>query len=108
MIAPYVNSFDFQLNITNKFYDAMSNGKPFITCLSGAITKIMNKYNIGITYDGDQISNLSEVLATIINDKNSLIKLGNNAQNLYQRQYTSKKVYSELVRDLIELCNYDS
>ena len=108
MIAPYVNSFDFQLNITNKFYDAMSHGKPFITSLSGAITKVMNEYKIGIKYDGDQISNLTEVLATIIDDRNSLIKLGNNAQHLYQQQYTSDKVYSELVRDLYELCKYDS
>jgi glycosyltransferase involved in cell wall biosynthesis len=108
MIAPYINSFDFQLNITNKFYDAMSNGKPFITCLSGAITKVMNKHSIGIKYDGDQISNLTEVLATIIDDKNSLIKLGNNARHLYQQQYKSSKVYSELVQDLYELCSYDS
>jgi glycosyltransferase involved in cell wall biosynthesis len=108
MIAPYVNSFDFQMNIPNKFYDAMSNGKPFITSLSGAITKVMNEYNIGIKYDGDQISNLTEVLATIIDDKNSLIKFGNNAHHLYRQQYTSNKVYSELVRDLYKLCNYDS
>ena len=108
MIAPYINSFDFQLNITNKFYDAMSNGKPFITCISGAVTKLIDKYDIGIKYDGDQVSNLAEVLATIINDKNSLIKLGNNARHLYVQQYKSNKVYSELVRDLYELCNYDS
>ena len=108
MIAPYLNSFDFQLNITNKFYDAMSNGKPFITCLSGAITKVMNENDIGIKYDGDKISNLTAVLATLIDDKNSLIKLGNNARHLYQQQYTSNKVYSELVRDLYELCKYDS
>jgi glycosyltransferase involved in cell wall biosynthesis len=96
------------MNIPNKFYDAMSNGKPFITCLSGAITKVMNENNIGIKYDGDQISNLTEVLATIIDDKNSLIKFGNNAHHLYRQQYTSNKVYSELVRDLYKLCNYDS
>jgi glycosyltransferase involved in cell wall biosynthesis len=108
MIAPYLNSFDFKLNITNKFYDAMSNGKPFITSLSGAITKVMNENNIGIKYDGEKISNLSSVLATLIDDKNFLIKLGDNARHLYQQQYTSNKVYSELVRELYELCKYDS
>ena len=68
----------------------------------------MNENNIGIKYDGDKISNLTEVLATIIDDKNSLIKLGNNARYLHQQRYTSNKVYSELVRDLYELCKYDS
>ena len=108
VIAPYVNSFDFQMNIPNKIYDAMSNGKPFITSLSGVITKLINEYKIGIKYNGEQISNLTEVLATIIDDKNSLIKFGNNARHLYRKQYTSNKVYSELVRDLYELCKYDS
>ena len=45
LIAPFHDFTDFNMSLTNKFYDAMSNGKPFITCLSGAITKVMNENN---------------------------------------------------------------
>ena len=45
-IAPYKNTFDFQLNIPNKFYDAMLHGKPIITSLTGEAENLLKNYKV--------------------------------------------------------------
>jgi len=107
VIAPYRDSFDFQLNITNKFYDAMAKGKPVITSLSGAIAKLFDQFEIGFKYDESRVENLMEILTHLVADTERLSKAGNNARNLFVKEFSGEQIYSELVSDLIKLAKHD-
>ena len=104
-IAPYKDTFDFQLNITNKFYDAMLHGKPIITSLTGAAGDLLNNYKIGINYNRNDVSDLTRVLSTLLKNSDVISNLSENAINTYINIYSSEIVYSELVSDLEKLSN---
>ena len=104
-IAPYKDTFDFQLNITNKFYDAMLHGKPMITSLTGAAEDLLKNYKMGIQYNRNDVSDLTRVLSTLLNNSSLIRNLSENAINTYTNIYSSEIVYSELVSDLETLSN---
>ena len=104
-IAPYKNTFDFQLNITNKFYDAMLHGKPIITSLTGAAEDLLINYKIGLQYNQKDILDLTQVLSNLLKNSNLISNLSDNAINTYRDIYSSNIVYNALVADLEELNN---
>jgi glycosyltransferase involved in cell wall biosynthesis len=104
-IAPYKDTFDFQLNITNKFYDAMLHEKPIITSLSGAVEDLLKNYKTGLKYNRNDISDLTHILSTLLTDSSLLKNLSVNAINTYTNIYSSEIVYQELVSDLENLSN---
>ena len=103
VVIPLRDTFDFKLNITNKFYDAFLNNKPILTSLSGSAESLINKYDIGFKFDINDISDLKNVLKSIINEKEQLITKGINARNLFENEYSYKEVYSRIVSNLERL-----
>lgn len=104
-IAPYKDTFDFRLNITNKFYDSMLHGKPMITSLSGAAEDLLKNYKIGIKYNQNDVLDLTHVLSTLLKNSELISNLSENAINTYTNIYSSEIVYSKLVSDLEKLSN---
>ena len=104
-IAPYRDTFDFQLNITNKFYDAMLHGKPMITSLTGAAEDLLKNYKVGLKYNQNDVLDLTRVLSTLLKNSDLISNLSENAINAYTNIYSSEIVYSELVSDLEKLNN---
>ena len=105
-IAPYKDTFDFQLNITNKFYDAMLHGKPMISSLTGATSDLLKSHHIGINYNRSDELDLTRVLSNLLKDLDLVSNLSENAINTYTNIFSSKIVYTELVHDLEKLSNY--
>jgi glycosyltransferase involved in cell wall biosynthesis len=104
-IAPYKDTFDFQLNVTNKFYDAMLHRKPIITSLTGAAEDLLKNYKIGIMYNRNDVPDLTRVLSSLLKNSDLISNLSENAINTYTNIYSSEVVYSELVSDLEKLSN---
>jgi len=104
-IAPYKDTFDFQLNITNKFYDAMLHGKPMISSLTGAADDLLKNHYIGINYNQSDELDLTHVLSNLLKDLDLVSNLSENAINTYTDIYSSEIVYNELVSDLEKLSN---
>jgi glycosyltransferase involved in cell wall biosynthesis len=104
-IAPYKDSFDFQMNITNKFYDAMLHKKPILTSLNGAAEDLLKDYKIGVKYNRQDVSDLTRVLSSLLKNPILIRDLSENAINTYMSIYSSEIVYSELVSDLEKLSN---
>ena len=104
-IAPYKDTFDFQLNITNKFYDAMLHGKPIISSLTGAANDLLKNHHMGINYNRSDELDLTRVLSNLLKDLDLVSNLSENAINTYTNVYSSEIVYSELVSDLEKLGN---
>ena len=103
VVIPLRDTFDFKLNITNKFYDAFLNNKPILTSLSGSAESLINKYDIGFKFDINDINDLKNVLKSIINEKEQLITKGNNARKLFETEYSYTEVYSRIVCNLERL-----
>ena len=101
MIIPYKNSKDFQLSLPNKFIDALSYGLPVISTLSGEVAKMINKYNIGISFGKSFNVTLIDALNILLNsDLNEIVK---NSKKIYSEKFIFENVYNNLANHLIKL-----
>ena len=50
VLAPYKLSPDFEKSLPNKFFDAMSHGKPIVTSIGGFGEGFINENRVGFTY----------------------------------------------------------
>ena len=66
---------------------------------------LLKNYKIGIKYNRNDVSDLTRVLSTLLNNSNLIRNLSENAINTYTNIYSSEIVYSELVSDLEKLIN---
>ena len=94
-LAPYRNTFDFQMSIPNKIIDSLYLGLPIITSLKGEVENLINKYNIGYFCDNDL--NWVDQIDSCINDSKKREKLSNNAKSLYKNKFNSDLVYGKFV-----------
>ena len=95
-LAPYRNTFDFQMSIPNKIFDSLYFGLPIITSLEGELEKLIKEYKVG--YFCDDIYSWSDQIKRCINDSRTREILSNNAKCLYEKKFTSELVYGEFVK----------
>jgi len=103
LIAPFHDFADFNMSLTNKFYDAMANGKGMLTTISGAAGDFIIEKKIGIKYFNSNVKSLIDVISRIDSDKNIIDNLSKNARNLYESEYSYSKIYGSLVNKLEKL-----
>jgi glycosyltransferase involved in cell wall biosynthesis len=100
-LAPFHDRSDFDMNITNKFYDAMRLGKPMLTSTSGVAGKLLKKHTMGEVYSVHHDEDLYKTLMELINDPFRLTQMEENARRTYEEKFDYKKVYGGIV-DLLE------
>lgn len=84
-------------NSPNKFFDAISTGKPIITNMDGWIGKLIEKYNIGFSIDPDNDNALMNAVNKMINmDKNKIIEMEINARKLAEEKFNSDNMVLQL------------
>lgn len=103
-LAPFHDRSDFDMNVTNKFYDAMRLGIPMITSTSGVAGKLLQKHNMGMVYSVNQEEDLYKTFESLITDPLRLIEMGQNARRTYEENFEYKKIYGGLV-NLLESLN---
>ena len=70
----------------NKFYEAMALGKPIIVCRGTGIDKIVEDNRIGVAINYNACEFYTE-LRRLINNPQLRKSMGENARNLYERDY---------------------
>ena len=95
-LAPYRNTPDFQMSIPNKVIDSLSFGLPIITSLKGELENIIKKYNVG--YFCDKNSTWADQIFSCINDPIKRDSLSYNSRKLYEKKFTSDRVYGKFVK----------
>lgn len=70
--APYNNTFDFQVNIPNKFAEYLFYGLPIIITSDGSMAEIVENNNIGIA--SRDIEKISEFILKLKTIKKSIKK----------------------------------
>lgn len=98
-LAPYKNTFDFQMSVSNKFVEYLSYGLPIVITADGNMSKILDKSKSG--FGSTDVDKLCKYIVDIKNDKDEYKKESNNAKKLYEEKFVASKVYKEMI-DYIE------
>jgi glycosyltransferase involved in cell wall biosynthesis len=95
-IAPTIDREDFRMSIPNKFFDALQHGKPMLASIEGPAAKLLLENHAGFTFKNNSAS-LEILISKFLNDPNLVNEMGENARKTYEKSFTSKKVYRELL-----------
>lgn len=94
-IAPYKNTFDFQMSVSNKFAEYISYGLPIVLFSEGYMKKLLEDNKCGIS--SQDTSKLCDFVLDVKNDSLKYQEMSKNAQNLYQENFVAEKIYKNLV-----------
>ena len=84
-------------NSPNKFFDAISAGKPIITNMGGWIGKLVENYKIGFSLENDNTQAFIETVEILTNmNKNQLEEMGKNARKLAVEKFNSDDMTDKL------------
>ena len=97
-LAPYRNTFDFQMSIPNKIIDSLYFGLPIITSLKGEVENLIKEYKVG--YFCEDHFSWADQINECINEPIKREEFSNNAKSLYENKFTSDLVYGEFVKSI--------
>ena len=84
-------------NSPNKFFDAISTGKPVITNMDGWIGSLIEKYNIGFSIDQDDENTLMNAVIEMVNlEENKVKDMELNARKLAVEKFDSDNMVLQL------------
>lgn len=100
-LAPYKNTFDFQMSVSNKFAEYISYGLPIALTSEGYMKSLLEENNCG--FSTQDMKEMSKFIIKLKNDEKEYEKMSHNAENLYKDKFIAKNIYEELVNYLEEL-----
>jgi glycosyltransferase involved in cell wall biosynthesis len=103
LLAPYIESSNFNMHIPNKFFDAMMHGKPIVTSIKGLGNDIAVRNRIGLVYDRKEIDALSNLIQQFPQSHKIWGELSVNAREIYDENFSYEKVYVLYVQHLEEM-----
>jgi len=90
-------------SLPNKPFEYLSGGLPILSSLRGDLEFILSKYNCGYTYQAGNPNDFINVLYEITSDPEKRITMSKNAINLYEKEFSAKKIHSSLIKYLEEI-----
>ena len=102
-LSPYRDLVDFEMSIPNNFYDAISNGVPIISSITGVASDLIVNEKIGVKYSDSKNNSLSEMLLQLINNPAALLQMSKNAKSLFMNKYSFQIVSGLLNKHIEEL-----
>ena len=97
-LAPYKDTFDFRMSVSNKYAEYLSYGLPIIITSSGYMKEITEKYNVGLA--SNNVEEIKKFVIKIMNDNNKYKNVSNNAKKLFNEKFDATKIYKDLVKHL--------
>ena len=98
-LAPYKNTFDFQMSVSNKFVEYISYGLPVIITCDGNMGKILSDNKCG--FGSLDIKKICKYILDLKSDKKLYNDSSKNAKELFGKEFVATKVYREM-RNYIE------
>ncbi len=89
----YKNDLNYVLNIPNKFPEYLSYGKPIACGTNGEMSDLVNKYNIGFTFDIENHNDFIFKLQQFLQQDKSLEIASNAAIKLHKEYFLSSVNY---------------
>ena len=100
-LAPYKNTFDFQMSVSNKFAEYISYGLPIALTSEGYMKQLIEGHQCGISTQ--DMEKMCDFIIKLKNNPDEYQKMSNNAMNLYKEKFMAEKIYKELVDYLEEI-----
>lgn len=92
--APYKNTFDFQMGVSNKFCEYISEGLPVLLTSEGYMKELTEKYKCG--FASQNASKICDYIINLKNNKKDYEENSKNAKELYEEKFVAKNIYKEL------------
>ncbi len=84
-------------NSPNKFFDAISTGKPIITNMGGWIGEMVESNKIGFSVENDNPQSIVNAVDKLINmDKKQIEEMGQNARKLAKEKFNQEDMVEKL------------
>lgn len=101
-LAPYKDTFDFNMSVSNKFCEYISYGLPIVITSGGYMKEILEKFECGVS--SNDICNIKDFVVKLKNNNEIYKKMSKNAIDLYEDRFVADKIYKDLV-DYLEQIN---
>jgi len=100
-LAPYNNTFDFQMNVPNKFAEYLAYGLPVVLTVDGYMKKIVDENNCGIS--SQNVNELCNFILELKNNPEKQKNMSGNAIKLYDENFVADNIYSDLINYLEDI-----
>ena len=97
-LAPYKDTFDFRMSVSNKFCEYLSYGLPVILTCGGYMEGIINQKDVGVA--SLDVNKIREYILKLKSDDKLYKKISSNAEKLYNSEFNAEKIYPEMVKYL--------
>jgi glycosyltransferase involved in cell wall biosynthesis len=88
-------------SVPTKIFDYMSLGLVVVNSLSGEIKDMIETDKSGVSYLAENLDSLHDSILKLIEHPQNLIKLGESNKNLFEKKYSFKVVYRDMVDNII-------
>ena len=102
-LAPYKNTPNFTLNLTNKPIEYLSSGLPVISSLKGILKDLIDGNECGVTFEEGNPEDLVKILVELYKTPEKVRDMSRNAKRLFEEQFVAEVVYDDLAKYLERL-----
>lgn len=103
-ICPYKQGKFVSSILGNKIFDYMGNGTATIyTGPKGDVSRLLNESGGGISLDSGDSDGMAKAIINFYNDPQRLLKLGDNAKNYIDQNFTSSKMMQDFEKVVSKL-----
>lgn len=99
-IIPYKNIDNYTLNLPNKVVDALAQGLPILTSLTGELKSLIESEQIGIFCGDNPEDGYYNAMLLLLNHHQVRSEMSIRARALYEEKFSFDRVYSQLVDNL--------
>jgi len=96
-IAPYLKTKTFLTNIPNKPIEYISAGLPVLSSVEGELGNLLRLYGCGLVYKESGKDSLYNIIEILINNKEQIKKMSDNAHFLYDEKFHPDKIYPTMI-----------
>ena len=104
-LAPYRTSVAFKDNIPNKPIEYFSEGLPVLTGIDGYLSTFLRMEKCGYVYENGSPDSLVQIIKKITIHKDDLNQMRKNAKDVFNRRFSSSKVYRSYLEFLESIVN---
>lgn len=97
-LAPYKDTFDFRMSVSNKFCEYSSLGLPIIITCHGYMSTIIEKNNIGISSDNPH--EIRDYIIKLKNNEKLYKETRKKFKNVYEKLFNADNIYPNMVKYL--------
>ena len=96
-LAVYRSNVGYVTNMPNKPIEYMSAGLPIVSSLSGYLESFLKEHKCGLTYPNGDVATLTKLLSGLVDNKEKLNTMSQNAQQVFEEYFDADKVYSDMI-----------